>query len=195
MRIKLLTVIIVLTVVQMMVADSAVLASDGAELFVRLTCYTCHGKEGRGMFRAETKARYRLKKKVFKKLKKAGVPADIIAKLKPLNKKKFTEEDKFVEAIKNLLGKKDTQRYIETIIKSAGRIYYRKGDRVAGFEGYPKLAGNKKIYLFKQMTDILEGRRTNGNTDAMRGIQPFLQTNKITHKELKLIAEYLSKIR
>ncbi|NQU63251.1 MAG: hypothetical protein HQ517_03055, partial [SAR324 cluster bacterium] len=58
-------------------------AADGAELFQKLTCFTCHGEQGKGMFRTETKGRYRFKKKERVKLKKLGVPAGIIKQLKP----------------------------------------------------------------------------------------------------------------
>jgi cytochrome c553 len=66
---------------------------------------------------------------------------------------------------------------------------------IPGFENYPKHAGNKKLYLYYQMKDILEGKRTNGNTEAMRGIQPFIESNNITDDDLMKIAEYLSQVK
>ncbi len=188
-------VLLLLLMIVFCLVPSALLAADGAALFVKLTCETCHGVQGKGMFRAKTKARYRLKKKERKKLKKAGVPKDIIKKLKPLYKKKFKKEDKFIAAVEEVLGKQVTRQYRKQLIKSAGKVSYRKGDPVKGFEMYPKLAGNKKIYLYTQMKDILEKRRVNGNTEAMRGIKPFLDSNKITDDDFKAIAEYLSKVK
>ena len=45
------------------------------------------------------------------------------------------------------------------------------------------------------MKDILEGRRTNGNSEAMRGIKPFIESNKITDEDFRSIAEYLSNVK
>ena len=173
-----------------------VIAEDPAVLFEKLTCHTCHGPEGRGMIRMETKERYYLrKKKMFKQMVKDGMPVDTVKKLIPLYKKKFDKKDEFLQAVEKLIGKDDTARYQDTIIKIGGRIYYQKGDLIPGFEDYPRHAGNKKIYLYQQMKAILEGRRTNGNSEAMRGIRPYLESNKITDEDFKNIAEYLSNIK
>jgi len=48
--------------------------------------------------------------------------------------------------------------------------------------------------LFVQMKEILEGKRTNGNSEAMRGIKAFLDNNKVTDDDFRNIAEYLSHI-
>jgi hypothetical protein len=45
------------------------------------------------------------------------------------------------------------------------------------------------------MKDILEGKRTNGNSEAMRGIRPYIDSNKITDDDFMSIAEYLSNIK
>ncbi len=42
------------------------------------------------------------------------------------------------------------------------------------------------------MKDIFALKRNNGNANAMQGIKQFLDTNKITDKELRSIAKYLS---
>ena len=170
-------------------------AQDGAALFKENTCNTCHGTDGKGMFREKTKETYRLKTKHLTVLKKAGHPVPTLKKLLPLRKKKFTIEAEFVSAIEKLLGKKDTLKLKDEIIKIAGKIYYKKGDPIPGFELYPKLAGNNAIYMFRQIKDILNGVRTNGNTNAMLGIKIFLDTKKATDKEFKMIAEYLSKVK
>ena len=174
---------------------SSLSAQDGAELFKRLTCETCHGVEGRGMFRQETKATYRLKTKHLTVLKNAGFPKSMLKKLLKLRKEKFTNETDFMAAVEERVGKAEAAKLKKQIVELAGKVFYTKGDPIAGFELYPKLAGNNKIYLFRQMRDILSGVRTNGNTNAMLGIKPFLDTNNITDKELKIIAEYLSTIK
>jgi cytochrome c553 len=174
---------------------SPIFAADGKTLFNTLTCVTCHGQDGKGMFRTKTKEEYRLKSKVLKKLKKeGGIPDTIIAKLKTITKKKYKTEKKFLKALNKTIGEKATNQYQDTIFKYAYDFKYKKGDPIGAFVNYPKLAGNKEIYLFMQMKDILEGRRINGNTAAMRGIKPFLQTNKIGDKELLDIARYLSQV-
>ncbi len=171
-------------------------AGDGAELYTKLTCHTCHGPEGRGMVRTETKEKYYFRKKaMYRQMIKNGMPVDLVKKLKPLYKKKFDDKEKFIEAVEALIGKTNTVSYIDIVVGVAGRIYYHKGDLIPGFENYPKHAGNQKLYLYWQMKDILEGKRTNGNSEAMRGIKPFVESNNITDDDFKKIAEYLSKVK
>lgn len=52
---------------------------------------------------------------------------------------------------------------------------------------YPKLAGQNKVYLIRQMNDIKSGDRDNGASIAMRGIVANLGDD-----EIAAIAEYLS---
>lgn len=175
---------------------TTVLAGDGAELFVKLTCQTCHGPEGKGMVRTETKEKYHLKRKeMYRQMVSEGMPVDTVKELIPLYEKKFEDKGEFVGAIEELIGKADTDKYIDIITNICGRVYYRKGDLIQGFEGYPRQAGNKKLYLYRQMKDILEKRRTNGNSEAMRGIQPYLESNHITDEDFMAIAEYLSNVK
>ena len=173
-----------------------VFAEDPALLFEKLTCHTCHGPQGKGMIRTETKEKYYLKKKkMYKEMKKEGIPADIVKQLRPLYKKKFTAEGEFVKAIEALIGNANTDKYKDIIIKIGGRVYWHQGDLVPGFEDYPRHAGNKRLYLYRQMKDILEGKRTNGNSEAMRGIRPYIESNKITDDDFMSIAEYLSNVK
>jgi len=175
---------------------STALASDGAELYIKLTCHTCHGPEGRGMIRTESKEKYYFRKKaMYQKMVEKGMPVDLVKQLRPLYKKKFDDKEKFIAEVEGLIGKENKDKYQDIIIEVAGRIYYHKGDLIPGFEDYPKHAGNKKLYLYRQMKDILEGRRTNGNSEAMRGIQPFIENNKITDEDFMSIAEYLSNVK
>lgn len=173
-----------------------VFAEDGALLFKKLTCNTCHGPEGRGMVRTETKEKYNLKKKkMYRQMVKKGMPVDTVKKLIPLYQKKFTDRGKFVQAIEEIIGKADTDRYKDIIIEIGGRIYYHKGDLIPGFENYPRHAGNKQLYLYRQMKDILDGKRTNGNSEAMRGIRPYIDSNNIKDDDFMNIAEYLSNVK
>ena len=175
---------------------STVFAEDAALLFEKLTCHTCHGPQGKGMVRTETKERYYLRqKKMYRQMVKEGMPTATVKKLIPLYKKKFKEKEEFIQAIEALIGKADTDKYQDIIIKIGGRLYYHKGDLIPGFEDYPRHAGNKRLYLYRQMKDILEGKRTNGNSEAMRGIKPYIESNKITDDDFMSIAEYLSNIK
>lgn len=175
---------------------STAFAGDGAELYTKLTCHTCHGPEGRGMIRTESKEKYYFRKKVmYRQMVEKGMPVDLVKQLRPLYKKKFDNKEKFIGEVEALIGKENSDSYKDIIIGIAGRIYYHKGDLIPGFEDYPKHAGNKKLYLYRQMKDILEGRRKNGNSEAMRGIQPFIESNKITDDDFMSIAEYLSNIK
>jgi cytochrome c553 len=173
-----------------------VLAEDAALLFEKLTCITCHGPEGRGMVRTETKEKYYLKKKkMYREMVKEGMPTATVKKLRPLYKKKFSDKGEFIQAIEALIGKANTDKYQDIIIKIGGRVYYHKGELIPGFEDYPRHAGNKRLYLYRQMKDILEGKRTNGNSEAMRGIRPYIDSNNITDDDFMNIAEYLSNVK
>jgi len=175
---------------------STALAADGAELYVKLTCHTCHGPEGKGMIRTESKEKYYFRRKeMYRQMIKDGMPVEVAKQLRPLYKKKYDDKEKFLAEVEALIGKENSDNYEDIIIGVAGRIYYKKGDLIPGFENYPKHAGNQKLYLYYQMKDILEGKRTNGNTEAMRGIQPFIESNNITDDDLMKIAEYLSQVK
>ncbi|MGK5094708.1 c-type cytochrome [Deltaproteobacteria bacterium TL4] len=82
----------------------------------------------------------------------------------------------------------------DQIDKNTGAYKYREGDPLPGFEIYPKLAGQSEIYLYNQMKDIFESRRTNGMTRAMLGIKLMID-NSATDDDLKAIAKYLSQVR
>ena len=80
-----------------------VLAEDAAALFEKLTCHTCHGPQGKGMIRTETKERYYLRqKKMYKQMVKDGMPVATVKKLIPLYKKKFDQKADFIQAIEAL---------------------------------------------------------------------------------------------
>jgi cytochrome c553 len=54
-------------------------------------------------------------------------------------------------------------------------------------EGYPIVAGQKKSYVIRQLIDIRDGVRDNGQTRLMRPL-----TASMTNAEAAAIAEYLS---
>jgi cytochrome c len=55
---------------------------------------------------------------------------------------------------------------------------------------YPKLAGQNKDYLYRQMLDIKSGARANGNTAAMKGVMPI-----VNEEELRVIADWLATLK
>ena len=55
---------------------------------------------------------------------------------------------------------------------------------------YPKIAGQNKAYILRQMTDIKSGKRANGNAAAMQGVMVI-----VNEEEIKDIAEYVSSMK
>jgi cytochrome c len=55
---------------------------------------------------------------------------------------------------------------------------------------YPKIAGQNVKYIEKQMLDIKNGVRTNGNSAAMKGVMVI-----VSEAEIKDLAEYVSKLK
>jgi cytochrome c len=51
---------------------------------------------------------------------------------------------------------------------------------------YPKIAGQNKAYVEKQMKDIKSGARANGNSAAMKGVMAIVNDEEI--KTLKSIS-------
>jgi hypothetical protein len=144
------------------------------------------------MIRTHDKARYKLTADVFAKLKSDGIPEDFVERLDPLKDKRFKDADAFINAVVNHTDKASSLKYKELIVKHSGKISYRKGDIIAGYEAYPRLSGNKKEYLYNQVTAIFSGIRTNGNTEIMRGIKPMLKNKNISDRDLKNIVDHLS---
>ena len=173
----------------------SLMAMNGEELYLELFCHTCHNIRGKGMRRPGTRAVYQFKKDTFYRLRQGEVPDSVLKKLSLLTGKKYKKRKEFIRAIRKILDKEYIRLYKDIIVKAFRRVIYRKNDPIPGFAKYPVLAGNKKIYLYNQMRDIIQGRRLNGETETMRGIKPLLEKHKITDKELMLIAEYLSVIR
>ena len=56
-------------------------------------------------------------------------------------------------------------------------------------KGYPAIGGQAKEYLELQMKDIKSGARSNGQSDAMKGIMHL-----VSEDEIKAIASYVSKL-
>ncbi len=52
---------------------------------------------------------------------------------------------------------------------------------------YPRLGGQNAAYLYPQMRDIRDGKRTNGMSAAMRAT-----VSQVTDEELKAIADWLA---
>lgn len=55
---------------------------------------------------------------------------------------------------------------------------------------YPKIAGQNKAYVEKQMKDIKSGARANGNSAAMKGVMEI-----VNDEEIKALAEFISQMK
>jgi cytochrome c len=55
---------------------------------------------------------------------------------------------------------------------------------------YPKIAGQNKAYVLKQMVDIKSGARANGNSAAMKGVMVI-----VTDDEMKALADFVSQMK
>ncbi len=55
---------------------------------------------------------------------------------------------------------------------------------------YPKIAGQNKAYIEKQMNDIKSGARANGNSAAMKGVMVI-----VSDAEIKELADFVSKMK
>lgn len=55
---------------------------------------------------------------------------------------------------------------------------------------YPKIAGQNKAYVEKQMKDIKSGARANGNSAAMKGVMEI-----VNDEEIKALAEFVSQMK
>lgn len=55
---------------------------------------------------------------------------------------------------------------------------------------YPKIAGQNKAYVEKQMKDIKSGARANGNSAAMKGVMEI-----VNDAEIKALAEFVSQMK
>lgn len=55
---------------------------------------------------------------------------------------------------------------------------------------YPKIAGQNKAYIIKQMQDIKSGTRANGNSAAMKGVMEI-----VGDADIPQIADYVSKLK
>ncbi len=55
---------------------------------------------------------------------------------------------------------------------------------------YPKIAGQNKAYVLKQMMDIKTGARANGNSAAMKGVMVI-----VTDEEVKALADFVATMK
>ena len=55
---------------------------------------------------------------------------------------------------------------------------------------YPRIAGQNVKYIERQMLDIKNGVRTNGNSAAMKGVMEL-----VSEADIKVIADYVSKMK
>jgi cytochrome c553 len=86
-------------------------------------------------------------------------------------------------------------------LASRGRALYEEGNRAtgvpacvgchqangAGYERYPRLAGQRQAYTVQQLTEFKSGARTNDRAHVMRAV-----AGRLSDDEIKAVAEYLA---
>ena len=86
-------------------------------------------------------------------------------------------------------------------LASAGKALYDQGNRAtgvpgcigchlpngAGFERYPRLAGQTPAYIVQQLTDFKSGTRSNDRAHVMPAV-----AGRLTDEEIRSVAEYLA---
>ena len=61
---------------------------------------------------------------------------------------------------------------------------------------FPKIAGQNAKYIEQQMNDIKSGARANGSSASMKGVMINPEGEElVTAKDIKELAEYLSKLK
>jgi cytochrome c553 len=83
----------------------------------------------------------------------------------------------------------------------AGKALYEEGNRArgvpgcvgchlpdgAGYERYPRLAGQPEAYIVQQLVDFKSGARSNDRAHVMRAVAA-----RLTDEEIRAVAEYLA---
>ena len=70
------------------------------------------------------------------------------------------------------------------------QVYHGKDGKKTLTPAFPKVAGQNAAYAEQQMKDIKSGARNNGQTAAMKGVMHL-----VNDQEIKVLAEYLSKLK
>jgi cytochrome c553 len=84
---------------------------------------------------------------------------------------------------------------------ASGKALYEQGNRAtgvpacvgchqangAGYEKYPRLAGQRQAYTVQQLTEFKSGARSNDRAHVMRAVAA-----RLTDNEIKAVAEYLA---
>ena len=70
-------------------------------------------------FMEDTGASFKLTKQSFDNLRNESIPDNILENLEPLKDREFTSEDEFLNAVEKQIGKEQTVRYKELILKHA----------------------------------------------------------------------------
>jgi cytochrome c553 len=86
-------------------------------------------------------------------------------------------------------------------LAASGKVLYEEGNRAtgvpacvgchlpngAGFERYPRLAGQLQAYSVQQLVDFKSGARSNDRARVMRAV-----AGRLTDEEIRAVAEYLA---
>ena len=86
-------------------------------------------------------------------------------------------------------------------LAARGKVLYEEGNRAtgvpgcigchlpngAGYQRYPRLAGQRQAYTVQQLVDFKSGTRSNDRARVMR-----LVAGRLTDEEMRAVAEYLA---
>ena len=92
----------------------------------------------------------------------------------------------------------------ESTIGCSGKVLYEEGNRAsgvpgcigchlpngAGYQRYPRLAGQLQAYTVQQLVDFKSGTRSNDRARVMR-----LVAGRLTDEEIRAVAEYLAGLK
>jgi cytochrome c553 len=86
-------------------------------------------------------------------------------------------------------------------LAARGKVLYEEGNRAtgvpgcvgchlpngAGYQRYPRLAGQLQTYIVQQLVDFKSGKRSNDRARVMRAV-----AGRLTDEEMRAVAEYLA---
>ena len=125
--------------------------------------------------------------------RKGGVMAPLIGPLK---------KQQIPAMVAHFAGQTPARGAVENPeLAARGKVLYEEGNRASGvpgcigchlpnavgYQGYPRLAGQRQAYVVQQLVDFKSGTRSNDRARVMRAV-----AGRLTDEEIKAVAEYLA---
>ncbi len=197
------------------VAEEKKKKHPGKRLYRRMTCIACHGKDGKRAIQDYPNLAGQNKKYLIQQTmdiisgkRKGGMNAQNKPRAEamrgslvdPQGKVRVSKEQ--VEQIADWLAglepakPKPAADLKPEDVKAGEKLYKKKRCRTCHgkegkkpLKGYPYIAGQKASYIFNQMVDVRDKKRTNGKIKTM-----YTFVKKLKDDEIRQIAAYLSTI-